>query len=82
MRSLRDFTPEQLRGVEVLGGGDTLNWDSLDVSLTTSTLVREAVGFTEQNRRAGSVSTPKKAAAGRANGKLGGRPKKAASAAT
>lgn len=76
IRSLKGARPEQLREVEILGGGDTLNWEALNVSLTTSKLVREAVGHTEQNRKAGSVSTPKKAAAGRANGKLGGRPKK------
>jgi hypothetical protein len=80
IRSLKGARPEQLREVEILGGGDTLNWEALNVSLTTSKLVREAVGHTEQNKKAGSVSTPKKAAAGRANGKLGGRPKKVSNA--
>ena len=76
IKSLRGKRADQLRLIEILGGGDTLNWETLGVSLTTSKLVREAVGHTEQNKRAGAVSTPKKASAGRVNGKLGGRPKK------
>ena len=76
IKSLKGAQPNLLREVEILGGGDTLNWETLNVSLTTSKLVREAVGHSVQNRKAGAVSTPRKAAAGRANGKLGGRPKK------
>jgi hypothetical protein len=73
---IRDAGTTDLENLELLGGGDTIDWPALNVSVTVSQLVREAIGLTQAQRRGGSAKTPAKTAAARANGGKGGRPRK------
>ena len=61
-----------------------LHWEKLDADLSIASLVVGIFGshawMREIARRGGAVSTLAKAAAARANGAKGGRPKKSASA--
>ncbi|MHB8357114.1 MAG: DUF2442 domain-containing protein [Vulcanimicrobiaceae bacterium] len=69
-----------LEKLEVVGHGTDLHWPSLNVDHHVRGLLASALGtqrWMEQRRLAGSVSTPAKAAAARANGRKGGRPKTA-----
>lgn len=79
--SLASATPEQLADVELGPGGSGLHWEALDVDLSVPGLLLSALGrsqkLSELARIAGQVSTPAKAAAARANGAKGGRPRKA-----
>lgn len=72
--------PEQLADVEVGPGGSGLHCEVLDVDLSVPGLLFSALGrsqkLSELARIAGQVSTPAKAAAARANGAKGGRPRK------
>lgn len=78
---LAGATPAQLAEVEVLGSGFGLHWESLDVDLSIPGLLAGRFGtrswMSELARRAGSATSPAKAAAARANGAKGGRPRKA-----
>jgi Protein of unknown function (DUF2442) len=80
-QGLEAATPEQLAEVEILGAGFGLHWESLDVDLSIPGLLVGRFGtrawMSELARRAGSVKSPAKAAAARANGAKGGRPRKA-----
>lgn len=80
-QGLENATPEQLAEVEILGSGFGLHWECLDVDLSISGLLAGRFGtrawMSELARRAGSVTSPAKAAAARANGAKGGRPRKA-----
>ena len=80
-QDLEKATPAQLAEVEVLGLGFGLHWESLDVDLSIAGLLAGRFGtrawMSELARRAGSVKSPAKAAAARANGAKGGRPRKA-----
>jgi hypothetical protein len=70
IQALRDFTVE--------AGGAYLHWETLDVDHSVPVLLADAVGVLtsrEVARRAGSVSTPRKAASAAANGRKGGRPR-------
>jgi hypothetical protein len=81
-QGLSDATPAQLAGVEILGEGFGLHWEELDVDLSIPGLLAGRFGtrawMSELARRAGSVKSPAKTAAARANGAKGGRPKKQA----
>lgn len=74
-------TPEQLAAVEV---GDFLFWEDLDVSIDLSGLLIDVIGrewFAREarqwvNREAARAKSEAKAAAARANGAKGGRPRK------
>jgi hypothetical protein len=81
-QGLRGASDEQLSEVEVLGRGSGLHWESLDADLSIPQLVMGIFGskawMTELARRGGSAKTAAKAAAARANGAKGGRPRKAA----
>lgn len=78
---LAGATSAQLAEVEVLGSGFGLHWESLDVDLSIPGLLAGRFGtrswMSELARRAGSATSPAKAAAARANGAKGGRPRKA-----
>jgi hypothetical protein len=80
-QGLEAATPAQLAEVEVAGAGFGLHWPSLDVDLSIPGLLAGRFGtkawMSELARRAGSVTSPAKAAAARANGAKGGRPRKA-----
>lgn len=72
---------EELAGVEVDGAGFNLHWPALDADLYVPALVAGVFGTRawmaqEWGRTAGSRTTPAKAAAARANGAKGGRPRR------
>ena len=73
-------TAKQLSQVEVSPGGGTLHWEELDADLSVPGLLLSSLGRTEKlsefARIAGKVKSPAKAAASRANGAKGGRPRK------
>jgi hypothetical protein len=78
---LQDATDGQLAEVEVLGQGYGLHWESLDVDFTVPGLLSGIFGTRKYMAQlAGRATSPRKAAAARANGKKGGRPRKAAAA--
>jgi hypothetical protein len=76
---LRNATPSQLAGIEILPGGDGLHWDALDVTISVPGLVASLFGrsvwMSELGRRGGARSTLAKAEAARRNGLRGGRPR-------
>jgi len=80
--ALAHATPAQLAGVELGPGGGGLHWEALDVDLSVPGLLLSALGRAEQRRElarlAGQTRSEAKAAAARANGTKGGRPRKAA----
>ncbi len=85
VQDLNGATDDQLAGVEVEGLGFNLHWPSLDVDLYVPALVSGVFGTrawmtSELARRAGQATSPAKAAAARANGAKGGRPRKVAHA--
>ena len=75
-------TPQQLAAVEVSAGGGALHWDALDVDLSVPGLLISSLGRADQVRElarvAGQTRSAAKAAAARANGARGGRPRKRA----
>ena len=85
VQDLNGATDDQLAGVEVEGLGFNLHWPSLDADLYVPALVSGVFGTrawmtSELARRAGQATSPAKAAAARANGAKGGRPRKVAHA--
>ena len=83
VQDLRGAQPEDLIGVEVDGAGFNLHWPALDADLFVPALVSGVFGThkwmtRELARRAGQATSPAKAAAARANGARGGRPRKSA----
>ncbi|MGD1066256.1 MAG: DUF2442 domain-containing protein, partial [Vulcanimicrobiaceae bacterium] len=63
--------------------GATIEWPDLDVSFSVAEMLPEYLGLSSivrssSARKAGSAKSAAKARASRQNGKLGGRPKKAA----
>ena len=80
-QGLEQATAEQLEAVEVLGVGFGLHWDALDTDLSVAGLLAGLFGTRSyMARRAGQTTSPAKAAAARANGTKGGRPRKTVSA--
>lgn len=79
--ALANALPEQLAAVTVSPGGGGLQWEELDADLSVAGLLLSAVTRSEKlselARLAGQARTPVKAAAARANGAKGGRPRKA-----
>ncbi len=79
LQDMEHGTPEQFAEVEVLGSGYGLHWESLDVDFTVPGLLNGIFGTAKwMAQKAGQTTSPAKAAAARANGAKGGRPKKAA----
>ena len=80
--SLANATPQQLAEVAVSPGGSGLHWESLDADLSVPGLLLSCVGraqkLSELARIAGRATSEAKAAAARANGAKGGRPRKTA----
>lgn len=71
----------QLRTIEVSAAGLGLHWPKLDADLYVPSLVKGVLGtkhwMTQIGALGGSATTEAKTCASRANGKLGGRPRKA-----
>ena len=83
VQDLSGATDDQLADVEVDGLGFNLHWAALDADLYVPALVSGLFGTREWMtrelaRHAGQATSPAKAAAARANGAKGGRPRKAA----
>jgi hypothetical protein len=78
-QGLEQARDEELAQVEILGNGFGLHWPALDVDLSVPGLLAGLFGTKAyMARQAGQMKSPAKAAAARANGAKGGRPKKAA----
>ena len=80
VQGLEDARDAEIAEVEVLGVGFALHWETRDVDASLGGLMNGVFGnkawMSELARRAGSVTSPAKAAAARANGAKGGRPRK------
>jgi hypothetical protein len=84
VQDLQGASEDDLAGVETDSIGLNLHWPALDVDLYVPALVAGIFGTRawmagELARIAGSSKSPAKAAAARANGAKGGRPRKTAS---
>ena len=80
-QGLETATETELAEVKILGAGYGLHWERLDVDLSVPGLLAGLFGtraFMAQH--AGRTTSPAKAAAARANGAKGGRPRKSAGA--
>lgn len=78
-QGLEHATADQLGQVEILGTGYALHWEGLDVDLSLPGLLSGLFGTKAyMARHAGRATSPAKAAAARANGARGGRPRKSA----
>ncbi len=79
VEGLEHATEEQLAEVELLGAGSGLHWEALDADLSVPGLLAGLFGTQAHlARQAGQVTSAAKAAAARANGAKGGRPRKSA----
>ncbi len=83
VQDLNGATDDQLADVEVDGLGFNLHWPALDADLYVPALLSGMFGTRawmtrELARHAGQATSPAKAAAARANGAKGGRPRKVA----
>ncbi len=77
VQGLQAASDDELERVEILGDGYGLRWDALDVDVSIPGLLAGIFGTRAyMARRAGQSSSPAKAAAARANGTKGGRPRK------
>jgi hypothetical protein len=78
-QGLEAATDDQQGQVEILGTGYGLHWEAPDADLSVPGLLAGLFGTaTYMARRAGQAVSPAKAAAARANGAKGGRPRRAA----
>jgi len=78
-QGLEAATEEQLSQVEILGAGSGLHWEALDADLSIPGLLAGLFGTKAYlAQQAGRVTSPAKAAAARANGAKGGRPRRSA----
>jgi hypothetical protein len=77
---LSEATADELAQVTVVGNGFALHWENLDEGFTVPGLLGGIFGTRSYMASlAGGATSPAKAAAARANGAKGGRPRKAAS---
>src|ERR1700758_3957855 len=79
LQGLQSATKEQIARVEILGNGTGLRWPALNLDHYVPSLLRRIYGtkrwMAEIGRRGGSVKSPAKKRAARANGLKGGRPR-------
>ena len=82
LQGLQSGTKEQLMRIEIVGSGAGLHWPDLDADLYVPALLRGVYGskvwMAQMGSRGGSANSAAKKKAARANGKLGGRPRRAA----
>jgi hypothetical protein len=85
LQGLQSGTKEHLARVEIVGGGTGLHWPDLDADLYVPALLRGIYGsklwMEKIGRKGGLARSAAKKQAARANGKLGGRPRRAPAAA-
>src|SRR5215213_2870602 len=76
----KDIDPNDIAAVQLRPTRTSLHWESLDQDFTVGGLVATVLGrkalMAELGRTGGSVQSEAKAAAARANGQRGGRPRK------
>lgn len=78
-QGLEAATEEQLSEVEILGAGSGLHWEALDTDLYIPGLLAGLFGTKAYlAQQAGRATSLAKAAAARANGAKGGRPRRSA----
>ncbi len=78
VEGLHAATPAQIAEVEISAAGFGLHWETLDLDYTVPGLVGGVFGTAKwMAAKAGRTSSDAKAAAARANGAKGGRPRKA-----
>jgi hypothetical protein len=82
-QGLEHATPAQLSEIEIMPLGDGLHWPKLDADLWVPGILEGIMGSRKWmaarlGQAGGKATTPAKKAASRANGKLGGRPKRTA----
>jgi hypothetical protein len=78
-QGLEAATADQLSQVEILGAGSGLHWEALDADLSVAGLLAGLFGTKAYlAQQAGRATSPAKAAAARANGAKGGRPRRSA----
>ena len=76
-QGLAGASDDQLSDIEILGAGYGLHWRALDVDFSVPGLLAGIFGTRSyMARNAGRTTSPAKAAAARANGAKGGRPRK------
>jgi Protein of unknown function (DUF2442) len=76
-QGLEEASDIELAQIQILGAGYGLHWEALDVDLSVPHLLAGIFGTKDyMARRAGQARSPAKAAAARANGVKGGRPRK------
>ena len=80
VEGLHDASADEIGKVEVIGRGFGLHWEALDLDYSVPGLVSGLFGTAKwMAARAGRTTSAAKAAAARANGAKGGRPRKPAS---
>jgi hypothetical protein len=78
VEGLHDASPDAIAEVEIIGVGYGLHWESLDLDYSVPGLMNGVFGTAKwMAAKAGRTTSPAKAAAARANGAKGGRPRKA-----
>ncbi len=80
LQGLQSATKEQISRIEIVGEGTGLHWPALDLDLYVPALLQGIYGnkqwMARIGRRGGLARSPEKKRASRANGKLGGRPRR------
>lgn len=81
VQGLEQAQPDDLTGAEISPSGLGIHYPKLDADIYLPALLEGFLGTqrwmaAQRGKAGGSATTPAKAAAARANGKLGGRPRK------